>query len=95
MEQLAGVTKKRIVVFAGHMHWHCVTENADWIHCTTGGMVEYPVELRMVTLETDHIRFEVMNVVAPELAGESLVEGGGWVRGEAKDRKGALTLTRI
>jgi hypothetical protein len=94
LEQLAGVTRKRIVVFAGHMHWHLVTENPNWIHVTTGGMIEYPVELRMVDLEADAIRFKVLNVVAPELAGESLVDGGAWVRGEAKDREGLLTIGR-
>jgi hypothetical protein len=93
LEQLGRVASKRIVVFAGHMHWHLVTASPTWIQCTTGGMIEYPVELRMVTLEANCIRFQVMNVAASEFAKESLVEGGGWVSGEAKDRKGALTLT--
>lgn len=92
LDRLARVTHNRIVVFSGHMHWNYVTEGPRWIQCTTSGMVEYPIELRLVTLDSTSVQYNVLGVVSPELAAESLKDAE-WVRGIPKDREGKLSLS--
>lgn len=91
LDRLSGVTQNRMVVFAGHMHWHYITENPRWIQCTTGGMIEYPIELRIVTLHPTTMHFQVFPVAPSEIVAQSLADAA-WVRGTPHDRQGELQL---
>ena len=91
LEELSELVQNRIVIFSGHNHWHCITEEPLWIQCTTGGMIEYPIELRMVTLESNRMSHEVLGVASDEMIAESLA-GAEWVRDTDKDRQGELVL---
>lgn len=93
LEQLAQRVQNRIVIFCGHMHWHCITSDPRWIHCTTGGMIEYPMELRIVSLEFPTLQIATLDGAARELAAQSLLDAD-WVRGETRDREGTFLLSR-
>jgi hypothetical protein len=52
-------------------------------------MIEYPMELRTVTIDGDALHITTLDSPVPDLAAQSL-EQAEWVRGRAQDR--ALTL---
>ena len=93
LARLEGLVPNRVVVFCGHQHWHRVMESEGWIHCTTGAMIEYPMEVRIASLEASVMRSSIVAGVADEIAAESL-EAATWVRGQGRDRDCEFALPR-
>lgn len=93
LERLTERMQNRIVIFCGHMHWHCITSDPRWIQCTTGGMIEYPMELRIVSLELPALKIATLDGAARDIAAQSLLDAE-WVRGETRDREGTFLLPR-
>ena len=91
LDRLKGHGERRILTLPGHMHWNCVTHDPLWVQCTTGGMIEFPIRLRMVTLEADSMKYEVLGVASPEILAQSL-DSAEWVRGTPQDRQDTISL---
>ncbi|MDQ3547237.1 MAG: metallophosphoesterase [Chloroflexota bacterium] len=73
------------LVFAGHQHFHHITTGADWLHCTTASLAEYPAEFRIV--ETGPAGVHIRTVPgAPEIVAGAPVDVT-WVHGRAEDRE--------
>jgi len=91
LTRVAGLVEKHAVAFCGHQHWHHIASGARWTHCATAALIEYPLEVRIVTLESRQLRIETLPAVSESLAGMSL-NGAAWVRGRAEDRQAAVRL---
>lgn len=74
---------RTMVIFCAHEHWHHIAEGPGWIQCTTGALIEYPMEVRVVSAANSKLRIE--SLTASPLADESL-DSADWVRGRASDR---------
>ncbi|MHB0939541.1 MAG: metallophosphoesterase family protein [Armatimonadota bacterium] len=90
LSRAAGMVDGVTAAFSGHQHWHRITAGPAWTHCTTASLIEYPMEVRLVTLEGDRLQIGTL-AVAETLAASSL-NGAEWVRGRAEDRKAAYVL---
>jgi Icc-related predicted phosphoesterase len=90
LEKLATLLDRRIVVFSAHVHFHRIVESAKWIQCTTGGMLEYPMEGRIAVVENDRLRLSVLQGAPRKLAEASMVQA--WARGNEQDRLGEFVL---
>ena len=80
------------VVLCAHEHWHHVSTSQGWLQCTNAAMVEYPMEMRLVSAETDALRISTMNTPVHDIAQQSL-ETESWVQGRPQDRDVAVPLT--
>lgn len=90
LTRAAGMVGGITAAFSGHQHWHQITAGTAWTHCTTAALIEFPMEVRLVTLEGDRLQINTLEV-AETLAASSL-NGAEWVRGRAEDRKTAFVL---
>ncbi|MCE9591993.1 MAG: metallophosphoesterase [Planctomycetes bacterium] len=93
LERLSSVVRGRVALLTAHLHCHIVTETPSWVQITTGAMVEYPMEVRVVEVNGARLRTRVESCVDPELAWESF-DRGQWVLGRARDREAELSLRR-
>ena len=76
-------------VFYGHGHWHdCLVEDGA-LFCQTAALVEYPCEMRWVTVSPGEIRTEVFGLSTDDVASSSYVEewGNRWTAGRDEDRR--------
>jgi len=78
--QLAG----NVIACSGHQHWHHVIAGTGWRHCGTAALIEYPMEARIITWDTERLASRLL-AVAPARAAQSL-EQNVWVRGRDEDR---------
>lgn len=76
---------KTTLVFAGHQHFHHITTGADWLHCTTASLAEYPAEFRIVESGPAGIHIHTLPG-APEIVAGAPVEAA-WVHGRIGDRE--------
>jgi len=90
LTRAAGMVEGVTAAFSGHQHWHQITAGLAWTHCTTAALIEFPMEMRLVTLEGDRLQIDTL-AVADTLAQSSL-NGAEWVRGRAEDRRAAYVL---
>ena len=75
-------------LFCGHQHFHHIKETADWLQCVTAALIEYPMELRVVTLSREGIRIETLPAVPPGLPAQSRNSAASdWVAGRRSDRE--------
>ena len=75
-------------VFYGHGHWHdCLSEDGA-LFCQTAALVEYPCEMRWVSVSSGEMRTEVFPLSGRDAAERSYVEewGNRWVAGREEDR---------
>lgn len=85
--------ERRIILLCGHEHWHHVTQNADYLQCVTASLIEYPMEVRVVTLAEDSLHISTLSVPVETIANESLATAdvpASWVRGRVQDREYVL-----
>jgi len=75
-------------VFAGHLHFHDINIRNNVLHCTTGALVSYPNEFRLVKVSRHHIEVVTKPLSNPEFSKQSYVAewGNTWVRGGEADR---------
>jgi len=91
LTRAAGLVERHAVAFCGHQHWHHITAGSKWTHCATAALIEYPLEVRIATLESRQLRIATLPAVSEILAKVSL-NGAAWVRGRAEDRQAAVDL---
>ena len=75
-----------LLCFAGHQHFHHVVTGANWLHCTTASLVEYPAEYRLVTVGADGVQIET-RPAAPDIVAAALAPVVTWVAGRDEDRE--------
>jgi predicted phosphodiesterase len=91
LARAASLVEWHAAAFCGHQHWHHVTSGPAWTQCATAALIEYPLEVRMATLEGRNLRIETLPAVSDPLAQTSL-NGAGWVRGRTEDRHASIML---
>lgn len=74
----------RLLLCCGHQHWHHVDAAPGRVQVTTAGLIEYPMEARLLTLDGDVLTGAILPL-APEIAAQSLCDNP-WVAGRAQDR---------
>lgn len=89
--RLREVTETPIAAFSGHQHWHHVRQKQGYTQCTTGALIEYPMECRIVYMDETSLRVTTLETASPDLAAASL-DGSEWVRGQDHDRHWELSL---
>jgi predicted phosphodiesterase len=85
--------ERRIILLCGHEHWHHVTQNHDYVQCVTASLIEYPMEVRVVTLAEDSLRISTLSVPVEAIANQSIASADApapWVRGRVQDREYVL-----
>ena len=89
---------RRVLLFCGHEHWHHITQGHDWVQCVTASLIEYPLEVRVVTLDEDALNISTLSTPVEAMARQSidaLDAPALWVRGRAQDREyGLQSLTK-
>ena len=83
-------SERRILQLCGHEHWHHVTQGHSYVQCVTGSLIEYPLEVRIVTLDEDTLRITTLGTPVEAIATESLATSeapAAWVRGRLQDRE--------
>ncbi len=81
----------RPLVLCGHSHWHRVSEGPDARQVTTAALIEYPMEVRRVTLRGLQVCVETLPTGAPAEARAS-IDTAPTVAGEAADRQAQFNL---
>ncbi len=94
LDRLRPALDGRIVCFCGHQHWHHIMAQAGVLHCTTGSLIEYPMEGRVVTLTPQEITIETLPSASP-LVAEASFDGADWVRGAEADRAFQATFPLV
>ncbi len=83
-------------VFAGHWHMFDITRHNDVVHCQTGAMVEYPLEMRLVRVESRTASMSITTVALddPQLKRDSCLpeRKNEWVAGGPQDRVCTLSI---
>jgi 3',5'-cyclic AMP phosphodiesterase CpdA len=74
-----------LLAFAGHQHFHHIVTGANWLHCTTAALVEYPAEYRLVTVNAGGVRIETFPA-APTIVAAAPAPVARWVAGRDEDR---------
>lgn len=89
VEQLAArCAPRRPFIFCGHLHFNHVLATPRWVQCTTGALIEYPMELRRVMLTAGHVTSETLPAVKPDLSSRSLLSAdSAWTAGQMGDRQ--------
>jgi 3',5'-cyclic-AMP phosphodiesterase len=75
-----------LLAFAGHQHFHHVVAAANWLHCTTAALVEYPAEYRLVTVGAEGVRIQTLPA-APDIVAAAPAPVVTWVAGRVEDRE--------
>ena len=80
--------------FAGHQHFHQITQIDGVVHCINGAMIEYPMAFRQVVVFPD--RFEIRYIPFRDhgYPQNSLIEDD-WVTGRQEDREGIFPFRPI
>ena len=91
LSHLSACVRQRVVVLCGHQHWHHSRDGANWVQCATGSMLEYPMEVRMVTLAGDALYVETLAAGVACQRRDSL-DRAKWVAGGPMDRAAMFTL---
>lgn len=81
----------RPLVLCGHSHWHRISGGPDARQVTTAALIEYPMEVRRVTLSGLQVRVETLPTGAPAEARAS-IDAAPTVAGEAMDRLAEFRL---
>ena len=82
-----------MILLCGHEHWHHVTYGRDWVQCVTGSLIEYPMKVRVMTLEADSLRISTLSTPVEAIASASIASVDApaeWVRGRIQDREYVL-----
>jgi 3',5'-cyclic AMP phosphodiesterase CpdA len=89
--RLVGLRRSRVLLLAGHVHFHHIAHHAGWVQCLTGALVEYPMEGRIVVVDADAgtLRIETVPFARPDILAQSL-QAAPWVAGEKDDRETAI-----
>lgn len=74
-----------LLCFTGHQHFHHIVTGANWLHCTTGALAEYPAEFRLVTTGPDGVTIRTLPA-APEIVAVN-PPAVTWVQGRPEDRE--------
>jgi len=81
-------------VFAGHWHICDVTTSRGVAHCQTAAMIEFPFEMRLVTIEDNRLSITTVGLDDRSFQQASLVPelNNGWVAGGKADRELRIPL---
>ena len=71
--------------FAGHQHYHQITERDGIVHCTIGSMIEYPMAFRKVVLFPDRFEIHYIPFRDQGYPKKSLIDQD-WVAGRPEER---------
>ena len=76
-----------LICLAGHQHFHHITAGAkaNWLHCTTAALVEYPAEYRIIETGPAGARVTT-RLGAPAIVATAPAPAATWVAGRPKDR---------
>ena len=85
LRDLAACIQQRVVILCGHQHWHHMSDGADWIQCTTGAMIEFPMEVRVITIADDTFYVNTLAAGA-ESQRQASFHRARWVAGWTPDR---------
>lgn len=74
--------------FYGHGHWHDCLVRDGLLFCQTAALVEYPCEMRLVTVFPDRLETEVVSLDDCTCARDAYIPeyGNRWVDGRPRDR---------
>jgi hypothetical protein len=89
LARLAPLMKQRGFVFCAHQHWHHVSECPRWVQLTNAAMIEYPMELRLATIDGGGLGVSTVPAACREMAARSL-DNAPWVVGRECDRECVL-----
>lgn len=73
------------LVFSGHQHFHHIATGANWLHCTTAALAEYPAEFRVVETGPSGVRIRTLPGAPDIVAGAPV--NVTWVHGLPGDRE--------
>jgi hypothetical protein len=85
LARLESLAPRRSFIFCAHQHWHHILESPHWVQCTNAAMIEYPMEIRVVSVESAAMRISTVAAASREIAARSL-DQARWVAGEKRDR---------
>ena len=61
------------LILSGHWHIHDIIVRGTQVFCSTGSMIEYPIEMRLVDLSDDGINISTVSIGDGRFAEESLI----------------------
>ena len=85
VEELSRRATRPVLILCGHQHWHHISHGRGWVQCVTASLIEYPMEVRLVTIDGQAVDVETFPGGAEQLASASLLSAA-WVRGRDEDR---------
>jgi 3',5'-cyclic AMP phosphodiesterase CpdA len=75
-----------LLCLAGHQHFHHIATGANWLHCTTAALVEYPADYRLITIGPAGVQIET-RPAAPEVVAAAPPPRVTWPAGRPQDRE--------
>ena len=91
VEEMCRRSTRRVLILCGHQHWHHISEGRGWAQCVTASLIEYPMEVRLLTTDEQAVSVETLPCVDEWLALSSLIDAQ-WVRGREEDRARRMEL---
>lgn len=85
LQKIDPLVPGRIVCFNGHEHWHRIVETPKHVFCTVASLIEYPMEIKLISIEGHRIRIDTPDTACQEIARASL-ESADWTKGQPRDR---------
>ena len=61
------------LILAGHWHIHDIITRGSQVYCSTGSMIEYPLEMRLIELSDKGMEISIVSVAGGRFAEESLI----------------------
>jgi calcineurin-like phosphoesterase family protein len=88
--------RRKAILLCGHEHWHHVSVSHNWIQCVTASLIEYPMEVRVFSLDGNALRITMLAVPTGGLSEQSIAleSPATWVYGRAQDRDTQLTIDK-
>ena len=76
------------LILSGHWHIHDIITRESQVFCSTGSMIEYPVEMRLVELSDRRVSISTVSIGEGRFAEESLIQKyrNEFTAGADKDR---------
>lgn len=92
--RLLGQSRNVKAVLAGHWHVFDSTFSDGILHCQTGSLIEFPLEMRLVQVDSQRFSITTVGLDDPSLRAASLVPEwkNAWVEGESGDREVHVSL---
>ena len=80
------------LILSGHWHIHDIVTRGSQVFCSTGSMIEYPIEMRLVEFSDDGMSISTISVAGGRFADASLIPKyrNEFTAGGEKDRRIAV-----